>query len=58
MINKIIEACDEVKIDIEDDGHVVIYHMNREAITKAANMIRDIVRVAKSVIFMKVRLYV
>ena len=47
MINKIIEACDEVKIDIEDDGHVVIYHMNREAITKAANMIRDIVRVAK-----------
>lgn len=58
MINKIIEACDEVKIDIEDDGHVVIYHMNREAITKAANMIRDIVRVAKSVIFTKVRLYV
>ena len=45
--DRIIEACDEVKIDIEDDGHVVIYHMNREAITKAANMIRDIVRVAK-----------
>lgn len=47
MINQIIEACDDVKIDIDDDGQVVIYHMNREAINKAANMIRDIVRVAK-----------
>ena len=47
MINKIIEECDDVKIDIEDDGKVVIYHMDRAAITKAATMIRDIVRVAK-----------
>lgn len=47
MINKIIEACDNVKIDIEDDGQVVIYHMNRVSINKAADMIRDIVRVAK-----------
>ena len=47
MINKIIEESDDVKIDIEDDGHVVIYHMDRKAIDHAANMIRDIVREAK-----------
>ena len=47
MINKIIEASDDVKIDIEDDGHVVIYHMDRAAIDHAADMIRDIVREAK-----------
>ena len=48
MINKIIEASDDVKIDIEDDGHVVIYHMDRAAINHAADMIRDIVREAKA----------
>ena len=47
MLNKIIEASDDVKIDIEDDGHVVIYHMDRAAINHAADMIRDIVREAK-----------
>ena len=47
MINKIIEASDDVKIDIEDDGHVVIYHMDRAAMNHAADMIRDIVREAK-----------
>lgn len=47
MINKIIEESDDVKIDIEDDGHIVIYHMDRKAIDHAANMIRDIVREAK-----------
>ena len=47
MINKIIEVSDDVKIDIEDDGHVVIYHMDRAAINHAADMIRDIVREAK-----------
>lgn len=47
MINKIIEASNDVKIDIEDDGHVVIYHMDRECINTAATMIRDIVREAK-----------
>ena len=26
MINEIIEASDNVKIDIDDDGNVVIYH--------------------------------
>lgn len=47
MINQIIEACDDVKIDIEDDGQVVIYHMDRASIEKAANMIEDICREAK-----------
>lgn len=47
IINQIIEACDDVKIDIDDDGQVVIYHMNRDAINAAAEMIRNIVRVAK-----------
>lgn len=47
MINKIIEESNDVKIDIEDDGKVVIYHMDRASINKAADMIRDIVRVAK-----------
>lgn len=47
MINQIIEACDNVKIDIDDDGQVVIYHMDREAISKAVAMIEDICREAK-----------
>lgn len=47
MINQIIEDCDGVKIDIDDDGQVIIYHMNRESIDKAAAMIEDIVREAK-----------
>ncbi len=47
MINKIIEECDDVQIDIEDDGQVIVYHMNRESINKAVDMIKDIVRVAK-----------
>lgn len=46
MINKIIEASNDVKIDIEDDGHVVIYHTDRASIEIAASMIKDIVRVA------------
>lgn len=47
VINDIIEKCDGVKIDIDEDGHVVIYHMDREAINKAKKMIEDIVREAK-----------
>lgn len=33
-----------VKIDLEDDGRVIIYHTNKEIIEKAANMIKDIVK--------------
>ncbi|MCI7801870.1 MAG: polyribonucleotide nucleotidyltransferase [Erysipelotrichaceae bacterium] len=47
MINEIIAQCDDVKIDIDDDGKVVIYHMNQETIDKAKNMIYGIVREAK-----------
>lgn len=47
MINKIIEESNDVKIDIEDDGKVVIYHTDRASINNAAEMIRNIVRVAK-----------
>ena len=47
MINKIIEECDQVKIDIDDDGKVVIYHTSKEAIEKAKGMIDDITRVAQ-----------
>ena len=47
MINQIIDACDKVKIDIDDDGQVVIYHTDRKAINKAVQMIEDIVREAK-----------
>jgi len=47
VINDIIAKCDDVKIDIDDDGFVVIYHMDRASINKAKQMIEDIIRVAK-----------
>ncbi|MEG2250560.1 MAG: polyribonucleotide nucleotidyltransferase [Bacilli bacterium] len=33
-----------VKVDLEDDGRVIIYHTNQEIIDKCANMIKDIVK--------------
>ena len=47
MINQIIAECDNVKIDIEDDGSVVIYHKDQAAIDKARDMIAEICREAK-----------
>lgn len=47
MINQIIADCDNVKIDIEDDGSVVIYHSDKNAIMKAAETINQIIREAK-----------
>lgn len=47
VINDIIEKCDGVKIDIDDDGKVVIYHTSKEAIDKAKEMIDNITREAK-----------
>ena len=44
MINQIIADCDNVKIDIEDDGSVVIYHSDKNAIMKAAETINQILR--------------
>ncbi|MBR4461888.1 MAG: polyribonucleotide nucleotidyltransferase [Erysipelotrichaceae bacterium] len=46
-INEIIDNCDDVKIDIEDDGKVVIYHSDKEAIDKAKAMIDEICKEAK-----------
>lgn len=46
IINQIIEECNDVKIDIEDDGRVVIYHTDQASIDKAKAMIENIVRVA------------
>ncbi|MDD2202904.1 MAG: polyribonucleotide nucleotidyltransferase [Bacilli bacterium] len=44
MISKIIEDCGNVKIDIEDDGRVVVYHTDYQMIDKAIAVIEDIVR--------------
>ena len=40
---------DAVKIDIEDDGRVIIYHTDQEVINKAKNLIKDIVKKWKTV---------
>ncbi len=47
MINEIIEKSNDVKIDIEQDGRVVIYHNDQEAINTAARMIEAIVKKAQ-----------
>lgn len=52
-ITKIILDCSNVtavndvnavKVDLEDDGRVIIYHTDQDIIDKTANMIKDIVR--------------
>ena len=35
---------DAVKIDIDDDGNVICYHMKKEVLDKAIKMIEDIVK--------------
>ncbi len=47
VINEIIEKCNGVKIDIEQDGRVMIYHQDREPINRAAGMIEALTREAK-----------
>jgi polyribonucleotide nucleotidyltransferase len=47
VINEIIEKCNGVKIDIEQDGRVMIYHQDREPITRAVAMIENLTREAK-----------
>ncbi len=47
VINDIIATCDNVKIDVEDDGRVTIYHTSKAMIEKAKARIDDIVREAK-----------
>jgi len=47
QIDKIIEECGGVKIDIDDDGRCIIYHTDREMIDKAKQIISDLIREAK-----------
>ena len=46
-INQIIDASNGTKIDISDEGRVLIYHTDQESIDIALRMIEDITRVAK-----------
>ena len=41
---KSVNDINAVKVDLEDDGKVVIYHTDKEIIEKTANWIKDIVR--------------
>ena len=43
MINKIIEQCDNIKIDFEDDGTCFLTHPNQAIIDKAKALIMEIV---------------
>ena len=47
VINEIIEKCDGVKIDIEDDGRITIYHQDIAAIKKALGFIEKLTKEAK-----------
>ncbi len=38
---------DAVKVDLEDDGRVIIYHSDKEIIEKTKNMILDVVKVVE-----------
>jgi polyribonucleotide nucleotidyltransferase len=46
-INDIIDKCDNIKIDIEQDGRVTLMHPRYEPIDKAMGIIEEIVKVAK-----------
>jgi len=41
---KTVNDKDAVKVDIDDDGHVVIYHTNKEVIDRTLEMISNIVK--------------
>ena len=43
-INEIIEKCNNVKIDIEQDGRVFVMHQDQEWIDKAVEIITDLTR--------------
>ena len=47
QIDKIIEECNNVKIDIDDDGRCIIYHTDRDSINKAKAIIEDLIKEAK-----------
>ena len=41
---KAVNDANAVKVDLEDDGRVIIYHTDKDIIEKCANMIKDIVK--------------
>ena len=41
---KAVNDVNAVKVDLEDDGRVIIYHTSQEVIDTTANMIKDVVR--------------
>ncbi len=41
---KAVTDVNAVKVDLEDDGRVIIYHSDKEIIEKTAQMIKDVVR--------------
>lgn len=41
---KSVSDINAVKVDLEDDGKVIIYHTDKEVIEKTANMIKNIVK--------------
>ena len=41
---KTVQDKDAVKVDLEDDGRVIVYHNNQEIIKKTIAMIEDIVK--------------
>ncbi|MDD3171406.1 MAG: polyribonucleotide nucleotidyltransferase [Bacilli bacterium] len=47
VITEIINNCNNVKIDIEQDGRVFIMHTEKEWIEKAAQIIKDLTRSAE-----------
>ncbi len=42
---KAVNDANAVKVDLEDDGRVIIYHTDKDIIERTAKMIKDIVRV-------------
>lgn len=62
MITKIIQDAsgvvsvndvNAVKVDLEDDGKVIIYHTDKEVIEKTAKMIKDVIRVPEEGVIYK-----
>lgn len=47
VINKIIEENDNVSIDINDEGRVIIYHTSYEVIDRVTAIIQNIARIVK-----------
>jgi polyribonucleotide nucleotidyltransferase len=41
---KTVTDKDAVKVEIDDDGHVIIYHSDKEVINKTVKMIEDVVK--------------